>query len=115
MARWGAEDLKLGQPVALKFLPRGVEKDPDRLDRLLREVRTDGEDLASLLRRVVLSLAPSRPRSTHLVTVSVTVFVTDGVPTALPASPTRSNRAQAIRLESGQIECRRAGPESARG
>ena len=30
-----AEDLKLGQTVALKFLPREVEKDPDRLDRLL--------------------------------------------------------------------------------
>ena len=27
-----ADDLKLGQPVALKFLPRGVEHDPERLD-----------------------------------------------------------------------------------
>jgi serine/threonine-protein kinase len=76
-----ADDLKLGQPVALKFLPREVEGDPDRLDRFLNEVRlslrvthpnvcrvfdiaqadsrhfismeyVDGEDLASLLRRI---------------------------------------------------------------
>ncbi len=76
-----AEDLKLGQVVALKFLPAAVERDPLRLDRLLGEVRlarqishpnvcrvydigeaagrhfltmefVDGEDLASLLRRV---------------------------------------------------------------
>ncbi len=30
-----ADDLKLGQPVALKFLPRAVERDPERLDRFL--------------------------------------------------------------------------------
>jgi serine/threonine-protein kinase len=76
-----ADDLKLGQPVALKFLPRGLEKDEDRLQRFLNEVRmalrvshpnvcrvhdigefegqhfismeyVDGEDLASLLRRI---------------------------------------------------------------
>ncbi len=76
-----AEDLKLGQPVALKFLSPAVERDADRLERLLGEVRTalkvthpnvcrvhdigdvdgrmfltmeyvDGEDLASLLRRI---------------------------------------------------------------
>jgi serine/threonine-protein kinase len=76
-----ADDLKLGQPVALKFLPRDVERDPDRLERFLTEVRlslrvthpnvcrvfdigqiddrqflsmeyVDGEDLASLLRRI---------------------------------------------------------------
>jgi len=76
-----ADDLKLGQPVALKFLPAGVERDRDRLDRFLNEVRlslkvthpnvcrvfdmgdvdghhflsmefVDGEDLASLLRRI---------------------------------------------------------------
>jgi serine/threonine-protein kinase len=76
-----AEDLKLGQPVALKFLPPGLEKDEERLQRLLNEVRiarqvshpnvcrvydvgevdgqhflsmeyVDGEDLASLLRRI---------------------------------------------------------------
>ena len=76
-----AEDLKLGQTVALKFLPRDVEKDPVLLERLLEEVRlarqvahpnvcrvfdvgevdgrhfltmefVDGEDLASLLRRI---------------------------------------------------------------
>ncbi len=34
-----ADDLKLGQPVALKFLPRGVERDPERLERFLNEVR----------------------------------------------------------------------------
>src|SRR5512144_72634 len=34
-----ADDLKLGQPVALKFLPRDVEGDPDRLQRFLDEVR----------------------------------------------------------------------------
>jgi serine/threonine-protein kinase len=76
-----ADDLKLEQPVALKFLPRALEGDPDRLARLYSEVRTarqvshpsvcrvwdigeaegqhflsmefvDGEDLASLLRRI---------------------------------------------------------------
>jgi serine/threonine-protein kinase len=76
-----ADDLKLGQPVALKFLPADVERDPDRLERFLTEVRlslrvthpnvcrvfdvaqidqrhflsmeyVDGEDLSSLLRRI---------------------------------------------------------------
>jgi serine/threonine-protein kinase len=76
-----ADDLKLGQPVALKFLPRAVDQDKNRLDRFLNEVKTalrvthpnvcrvydvgevdgqhflsmeyvDGEDLASLLRRI---------------------------------------------------------------
>jgi hypothetical protein len=76
-----ADDLKLGQPVALKFLPTAFENDPARLERFLAEVRTarqvthanvcrvfdigevdgrhfltmeyvDGEDLASLLRRI---------------------------------------------------------------
>jgi serine/threonine-protein kinase len=76
-----ADDLKLGRTVALKFLPEAVERDPARLARLFHEVRTalrvthpnvcrvydlgesagrhflsmeyvDGEDLASLLRRI---------------------------------------------------------------
>ena len=76
-----ADDLKIGQTVALKFLPADVEHDPERLDRFLTEVRmslrvthpnvcrvfdigdledrhfismefVDGEDLASLLRRI---------------------------------------------------------------
>lgn len=76
-----ADDLKLGQAVALKFLPPGVDQDPARLTQLHTEVRmarqvshpnvcrvydidevdghtflsmeyVDGEDLASLLRRV---------------------------------------------------------------
>jgi len=76
-----ADDLKLGQPVALKFLPVELETNPDRLERFLAEVRTarqvthpnvcrvydigeveghhflsmeyvDGEDLASLLLRI---------------------------------------------------------------
>jgi hypothetical protein len=76
-----ADDLRLGQPVALKFLPRSLERDAGRLDRFLGEVRmarqvshpnvcrvydigeiggrhflsmeyVDGEDLASLLRRI---------------------------------------------------------------
>jgi serine/threonine-protein kinase len=76
-----ADDLKLGQTVALKFLPRDVDRDPARLERFLNEVRlalrithpnvcrvhdigevegkhfismeyVDGEDLASLLRRI---------------------------------------------------------------
>jgi serine/threonine-protein kinase len=76
-----ADDLKLGQPVALKFLPEGLERDPQRLARFLNEVRValrvshpnvcrvydigefeghhylsmeyvDGEDLSSLLRRI---------------------------------------------------------------
>src|SRR5512144_841434 len=76
-----ADDLKLGQPVALKFLPRDIDANRGRLQRFLDEVRTarqvshanvcriydagetdgqhflsmeyiDGEDLASLLRRI---------------------------------------------------------------
>ena len=76
-----AEDLKLGQPVALKFLPAGVESDQEALERFHREVRNarrvshphvcrvhdiaevegrhfismefvDGEDLETLLRRI---------------------------------------------------------------
>ncbi|MEZ4651238.1 MAG: serine/threonine-protein kinase [Candidatus Eisenbacteria bacterium] len=75
-----ADDLRLGQAVALKFLPQSLARDPDRLARLFAEVRMarqvshrnvcrvydivehgeeaflsmefiDGEDLASLLRR----------------------------------------------------------------
>ena len=76
-----AEDLTLGQLVALKFLPTGVADDPDRLARFHQEVRVarqvshpnvcrvydigeadghlfismefvDGEDLSSLMRRI---------------------------------------------------------------
>jgi serine/threonine-protein kinase len=76
-----ADDLKLEQPVALKFLPHGLDADEGRLARFYREVRVarqvshpavcrvydvaeadghlflsmemvDGENLASLLRRI---------------------------------------------------------------
>src|SRR6188768_873411 len=76
-----ADDLKIGQQVALKFLPESVDVDPGRLTQLHTEVRmarqvshpnvcrvydageyeghtflsmeyVDGEDLASLIRRV---------------------------------------------------------------
>ncbi|HEY7497139.1 MAG TPA: protein kinase [Vicinamibacterales bacterium] len=76
-----ADDLKLGQPVALKFLPPDVDRDPAKLTQLHTEVRmarqvshpnvcrvydidevdghtflsmeyVDGEDLSTLLRRV---------------------------------------------------------------
>jgi serine/threonine protein kinase len=76
-----ADDLKLGQPVALKFLPPKLAEDPVRRERFFAEVRItrqlshpnicpvydiaeidgrhflsmefiDGEDLASLLRRI---------------------------------------------------------------
>jgi serine/threonine-protein kinase len=76
-----ADDLKLGQTVALKFLPEGLEADASRLSRFFNEVSTarqvthpnvcrvhdtgefegqhfismeyvDGEDLKSLLRRI---------------------------------------------------------------
>jgi predicted Ser/Thr protein kinase len=76
-----AEDLKLGQQVALKFMPEALAADPGRLERFLNEVRiarqishpnvcrvydigeiegqhylsmeyVDGEDLSSLLRRI---------------------------------------------------------------
>jgi serine/threonine-protein kinase len=76
-----ADDLKLGHPVALKFLPRALAEDPVRRERFFAEVRItrqlshpnicrvydiaefeeqhflsmefiDGEDLASLIRRI---------------------------------------------------------------
>ncbi len=76
-----ADDIKLGQTVALKFLPGSLDRDPERLGMLLGEVRlarqvshpnvcrvwdvgdseglhfiameyVDGEDLGSLLRRI---------------------------------------------------------------
>src|SRR5262245_57139085 len=77
-----ADDMKLDQPVALKFLPESLQRDPGRLDRFYGEVRlarqiahpsicrvydvveeedgtpflsmeyVDGEDLASLARRI---------------------------------------------------------------
>jgi Protein kinase domain/zinc-ribbon domain len=76
-----ADDLKLGQPVALKFLPSRFAEEKDRLERFYAEVRiarqvshpnvcrvydvgeidgqhylsmeyVDGEDLASLLKRI---------------------------------------------------------------
>jgi Protein kinase domain len=76
-----ADDLKLGQPVALKFLPKALSEDPARRERFYAEVRiarqvshpnvcrvydvaefdghhclsmeyVDGEDLASLLKRI---------------------------------------------------------------
>ncbi len=76
-----ADDLKLGQPVALKFLPGGLADDQSRLNRFLNEVKiarqvshpnvcrvydvgeadghhflsmeyVDGEDLATLLKRI---------------------------------------------------------------
>ena len=86
-----ADDLKLGQPVALKFLPEEVDRDPARLTQLHSEVRmarqvshpnvcrvydideyeghtflsmeyVDGEDLASLLRRIGRFPARARAR-----------------------------------------------------
>jgi serine/threonine-protein kinase len=76
-----ADDLKLGRTVAMKFLPEALERDPGRVVRFFNEVRTalqvthpnvcrvydigetaghhflsmeyvDGEDLATLLRRI---------------------------------------------------------------
>jgi serine/threonine-protein kinase len=76
-----ADDLKLGQPVALKFLPDELSQDENRLNRFLNEVKiarqvahpnvcrvydvgeteghhylsmeyVDGEDLSTLLRRI---------------------------------------------------------------
>lgn len=35
-----ADDLRLGQPVALKFLPESIASDPTRLAQFHQEVRT---------------------------------------------------------------------------
>ena len=87
-----ADDLTLDQPVALKFLPAGVAADSDRLAQFHNELRiarqvshknvcrlydlgdadgrrfltmeyVDGEDLASLLRRIGRSRRTRRSRS----------------------------------------------------
>lgn len=87
-----ADDLELGQPVALKFLPGRISATPQDLDRLRREVRIareishpnvcrtydisaadglaflvmeyiDGEDLASVLRRMG---RPSRDKAIEI-------------------------------------------------
>jgi protein kinase-like protein len=87
-----ADDLELGQPVALKFLPARISATPQDLDRLRREVRIareishpnvcrtydisaadgqaflvmeyiDGEDLASVLRRLG---RPSRDKAVEI-------------------------------------------------
>jgi predicted Ser/Thr protein kinase len=87
-----ADDLELGQPVALKFLPGRISATPQDLDRLRREVRIareishpnvcrtydisaadgqaflvmeyiDGEDLASVLRRLG---RPSRDKAVEI-------------------------------------------------
>jgi serine/threonine-protein kinase len=47
-----AEDLRLRQPVALKFLPRDLLDDPDRLARLHKEVRIAREVSHPLVCRV---------------------------------------------------------------
>jgi predicted Ser/Thr protein kinase len=85
---YSADDVKLEQPVALKFLPAGLDQDAERLERFFGEVRVarqvshpavcrvydigeadgqhflsmeyvDGENLASLLRRIG-RLAPDK-------------------------------------------------------
>ena len=87
-----ADDLKLGQPVALKFLPEHLSQSKERLERFLAEVRiarqvshpnvcrvydigevdgqhflsmeyVDGEDLASLLRASAACRRTRRSRS----------------------------------------------------
>ncbi|MCM2255775.1 MAG: serine/threonine protein kinase [Vicinamibacteria bacterium] len=40
---WRADDLRLGQPVALKFLPEALVHDPERLARFYGEVRVARE------------------------------------------------------------------------
>ena len=89
-----AEDLRLGQTVALKFLPKGMAGDPARLSLLHAEVRNarlishpnicrvydisehegrtflsmeyvDGEDLASLLKRIGRLPAPKALEISH--------------------------------------------------
>jgi serine/threonine-protein kinase len=58
-----ADDLKLGQAVALKFLPESLEGDEGRLQRFLNEVRTARQVSHSNVSRVYDVGTTSRPWS----------------------------------------------------
>ena len=117
-----ADDLKLAQPVALKFLPPEVDRDPARLMQLHNEVRmarqvshpnvcrvydidevdghtflsmeyVDGEDLASLLRRIGR--------------FPVERVARDRRGRSAPAWPPRTSAASPPRSEAGERDARR--------
>ena len=115
-----ADDLKLEQPVALKFLPHGLDADEERLARFYREVRVarqvshpavcrvydvgeaeghlflsmemvDGENLASLLRRI--GRLPPDKATRHR------------PPALRRASPPRTRRASSTGTSSPRTSC----------
>ena len=111
-----ADDLKLGQPVALKFLPRDVESDPERLDRFLTEVR--------------LSLRVTHPNVCRVFDIGAggwPPFSVDGVRgrrgSRVAAAPhraaagrqSRGDRAAALRGTCGRARRRRAASRSQAG
>ena len=68
-----ADDLRLGQPVALKFLPEGIRNDPVRLAQFHNEVRT-ARQVRTRTSAACTTLASQRPpRALSMGTLAVRI------------------------------------------